>query len=432
MMPSTTHHTPPCTRIAAIIIAAIVCHWATAAAQTGSSCIDCHAALDDEELRDPAAKIAEDVHATNGLGCHDCHGGEPARGFEEGDPELAHDRGAGFVGAPEAADVPALCARCHSDVEYMKSFNPKQRVDQYLEYRSSEHGKRLEAGDARVATCISCHGVHGILPVSDTRSPVYKTNIASMCAACHANAAYMKAYAIPTSQFEEYRESIHGQKLLGEGDLAAPTCNNCHGNHGAAPPGLKSVSHACGGCHANNLDYFNQSPHKAAFADMELGECDACHGHHDVARTTTEQLGVGDESTCIMCHDEGDPGYETARIMAAGFDSLKQSLQQARDLLGRAERGGVDVSLGKFDLHSADDALIKARTAVHYFDSSKFHEIITAGLIDAVKVIDLGEDALWDLKLRRIGLAVTVPLVLLVALALYLKIRQIERRRPYA
>jgi predicted CXXCH cytochrome family protein len=398
------------------------------AADTGNSCIDCHTAMEDEVV----SHIDQDVHFVKGLACQDCHGGNATRGFKEMDSELAHDKKAGFVGAPSATEIPSFCARCHSDVDYMREYNPKLRVDQYLEYQSSEHGKRLKNGDTQVATCVSCHGVHGILAVTDTRAPVYKTNIAEMCAGCHADKKHMAPYSIPTDQFALYRKSVHGEKLLKEGDLAAPTCNTCHGNHGAAPPGLRSVTNACGNCHANNLEYFNQSPHKRAFAEMDIGECNACHGHHDVEKTRPEFLGVGENSMCITCHDEGDPGYESAKVMAADYDSLRQSLQHARELLQRAERGGVNVSLGKFDLHSADDALVKARTAVHYFDSSKFNQVIRAGLADAEVVTDLGEEAMRNLKVRQIGLAFTIPLVLLVALALYLKIRQIERRKPYS
>ena len=429
-MRATRNHTGWTSVIAVGIAAVAAVGLCTSAAIASNSCIECHASLTQAALRTPATSLQEDVHYKRGLACQDCHGGDPTRGLTENNPGLAHDRLKGFVGAPATGDIPAFCARCHGDVEYMKQYNPKMRVDQYLEYRSSKHGKLLEGGDTRVATCVSCHGVHGILEVSDTRSPVYKTHIANTCSECHSNAAYMKSYAIPTNQFELYESSIHGQKLLKEGDLAAPTCNHCHGNHGAAPPGLTSVSNSCGGCHANNLEYFNQSPHKAAYEDMELGECNACHGHHDVAKTADDQLGVGDDATCIMCHDEGDAGYETAQSIAIGFDTLKTTLAQARDLLERAERGGVNVSLGKFDLHSADDALIKARTAIHYFDSSKFNEIIVAGLSDADVVIELGHAALWDLKLRQIGLGFTLPLVLLLALGIYLKIRQIERRKP--
>ena len=50
----------------------------------------------------------------------------------------------------------------------MKHFNPSERVDQLAEYRTSGHGKTLLRGDESVATCVSCHGAHGILPVKDS------------------------------------------------------------------------------------------------------------------------------------------------------------------------------------------------------------------------------------------------------------------------
>jgi hypothetical protein len=403
-----------------------------AAVVSASSCITCHAALPIEELRQPALDFEMDLHKQAGFGCQDCHGGDAERGAAEDDPDLAHNRAKGFVGIPDPQSIPELCASCHADVEFMKQYDPKLRVDQLLEYRSSHHGKLLAEGDTKVATCISCHGVHGIRPISDTRSRVYKTNVAKTCATCHSDKQYMAPYGIPTNQFEQYHASVHGHKLMDEGDLAAPTCNNCHGSHGATPPGLTSVSNACGGCHANNLDYFNQSPHNDAFAMMDLGKCETCHGHHDVARPVREDFGTGPKSKCMDCHSEGDSGYLAAHMMAAGFDSLKTTLDIARNLMEQAERKGVDVSLGKFDLHSANDALIKARTAVHFFDTAKYNEVIVAGLADAQKVIEQGEDALHDLTLRRVGLAFTIPLILLVALLLYLRVRMMERDRPYA
>ncbi|GAB4325652.1 MAG: hypothetical protein Kow0074_19550 [Candidatus Zixiibacteriota bacterium] len=395
-----------------------------------NSCVSCHTDLPVDELSQPAHDFEMDLHKQAGFGCQDCHGGDPSAGID--DPDLAHNRAKGFIGAPNKQDIPGLCASCHADVEFMKQYDPKLQVDQLLEYRSSHHGKLLANGDDKVATCVSCHGVHGIRPVDDTRSRVYKTNVAATCASCHSDEAYMAEYGIPTNQFAQYKESVHGKKLLEEGDLAAPTCNNCHGSHGATPPGLTSVSNACGGCHANNLDYFNQSPHNEAFAMLEIGKCETCHGHHDVKPPTRADFGVGEQSKCLDCHSEGDAGYEAARVMAVGYDSLKVILDAARDLLERAERGGIDVSLGKFDLHSADDALIKARTAVHYFDTTKYNEVIRAGFVDAQKVIEQGEEALDDLKMRQIGLAFTIPLILLVALLLYLRVRQMERDKPYA
>jgi predicted CXXCH cytochrome family protein len=242
----------------------------------------------------------------------------------------------------------------------------------------------------------------------------------------------MKPYGIPTDQFDLYKASVHGVELLEKGDLAAPACNNCHGNHGATPPGLTSIAFACGECHANNRDFFNQSPHKDAFTKMDFGECTTCHNHHDIARSTDSMLGVGEGALCTRCHSEGDKGYETATKTSLELDSLKLTLGHAHKLLTRAERGGVNVRLGKYDLHAADDALIKARTAIHYFGFDKFHEVAGSGITEAQQVITQGEDALWDLRVRQIGLGVTVPIILWVALALYLRIRRMERDKPFA
>jgi len=403
---------------------------ASPAADKVNSCIECHQSMAGRRLAELVKAYADDIHAAKGFGCQDCHGGDPTRGAAEGDPDLAHNPAKGFVGTPSPAQIPEFCARCHSDVEFMKKYNPKLRVDQLLEYRSSRHGKSLASGDTKVATCVSCHGVHGILAVSDTRSPVYKTNVANTCARCHANATYMRPYGIPTDQLELYKSSVHGQRLLEKDDLAAPTCNNCHGNHGATPPGLTSIANACGECHANNRDFFNESPHKAAFADMGLGECTACHRHHDIAKPNDAMLGTGQGSLCTTCHSDGDPGFAAAAEMTKTIDSLKVTLTAAHDLLDRAARGGIDVALGKFDLHAADDALIKTRTAVHYFDTTKFAEVVAPGVAAAGHVILLGNQALADLRMRYVGLGFSIPLVLLVALLLYLKIRRMERSKP--
>jgi predicted CXXCH cytochrome family protein len=388
--------------------------------------------MTEKRLSSPVQGVANDIHHARGFSCQDCHGGDPTKGMAEGDPELAHNPAKGFVGAPPTKGIPILCGRCHSDVELMKKYNPKLRVDQVLEYRSSQHGKLLETGDTKVATCVSCHGVHGILAVSDPRSPVFRANVPATCGKCHSKPEYMRQYGIPTDQFDLYKTSVHGVKLLEKGDLAAPACNNCHGNHGATPPGLTSIAFACGECHANNRDFFNQSPHKDAYTKMSLGECTTCHNHHDIAKPTDAMLGVGSGALCTRCHNQGDLGYETAEKMSAELDTLELTLARAHELLSRAGRGGVNVRLGKYDLHTADDALIKSRTAIHYFALDKFHEVAGAGITEAGNVITVGNEALWDLRVRQIGLGITVPIILWVALALYLRIRRMERDNPIA
>ena len=105
------------------------------------------------------------------------------------------------------------------------------------------------------SACVDCHSVHDILAVTDTRAPVYPTNVATTCARCHADAAYMKAYNIPTNQASLYEKSVHAHALA-QGDTSAPTCSTCHGNHGATPPGVSSVENVCGTCHVMNQQLF--------------------------------------------------------------------------------------------------------------------------------------------------------------------------------
>ena len=135
---------------------------------------------------------------------------------------------------------------------------------------------------------ISRHGRSG----SDARSRVYKANVAATCAGCHGSAEYMAGYGIPTDQLVKFQRSIHGHQLLVERDMAAPTCNDCHRNHGAYPPGADSVASACGQCHVTQKELFLASPHHAAFNRLGLPECVACHGNHGITRTSDDMLGV--------------------------------------------------------------------------------------------------------------------------------------------
>ncbi|MFQ5770806.1 MAG: cytochrome c3 family protein, partial [bacterium] len=275
-----------------------------------NSCIACHLEMGDE-LAIPVEGMKEDVHARQGLSCADCHGGDPKAGFD-GDLEAAMDPAKGYNGVPKRMDIPQFCARCHSDPNYMRRFNPRVSTDQFDRYKTSVHGRLLHKGDIKVATCTDCHGVHGIRDAKDARSSVYPLNIPNTCGRCHADSDYMQDYGIPTDQIAAYQGSVHGKAVLEKGDLAAPACNDCHGNHGASPPGAPSIAYICGQCHLNNSELFLKSPHRAAFEELELPECETCHGNHDIQHPTDDMLGVGENSICLDCHEEDSKGYVTA------------------------------------------------------------------------------------------------------------------------
>ena len=175
-----------------------------------------------------------------------------------------------YRGSPTRAEVPSFCGRCHSDGEFMRQFNPSLRVDQVAEYWTSRHGQRLAAtGDTAVATCSDCHAPHGIRPASDPSSSVYPPTVASTCGRCHDDAARMGAFDIPVDQHEKFERSVHREAMVDGGDISAPTCNDCHGNHGAAPPGLSWVGNVCGQCHAVMADHFDESQHAQTLLDLD-------------------------------------------------------------------------------------------------------------------------------------------------------------------
>jgi hypothetical protein len=282
-------------RIAASVVAAAAIASAAAFAaraasrEPSTSCISCHAQAEEEPMRAAVDAWPVDVHAAAGLGCESCHGGDATLELAE-DGGGAMDPAKGFKPTPSRLDIPDFCGRCHADPAFMKRYNPQARVDQLAEYRTSVHGKKNAAGDSTPATCIDCHGVHGIRPVSSPESPAYAANVPRMCAGCHADAAAMAPYGIPTNQFEDYSRSVHAAALLEKGDNAAPACNDCHGNHGAAPPGVGSVAHVCGHCHGREGALFRESFKQPLFENMSIAECSVCHEHHRIRHPTPEML----------------------------------------------------------------------------------------------------------------------------------------------
>jgi len=393
-----------------------------------SSCVSCHRDLDGA-AREPALRAAEDIHFQKGLSCHDCHGGNPAAGAD-GDIERAHDPAKGWTGKPARVRIPLLCARCHADADFMKRFNPHTRVDQLAEYRTSVHGKLNAAGDAKAAVCIDCHGVHGIRAVGDPRSSVHPSNLAETCGRCHASEQFMKSYGLPTGQYAEYKTSVHARALYEKGDLSAPTCNDCHGSHGAVPPGVSAVGNVCGSCHGREASLFRETEAKKKKDLSMCIQCMVCHGNHAVAPPTEEMLGVGPKSTCISCHVEGDKEYRASKDMADAVARLKSRLGEARGLLDRAERAGMEVSADRFALQKAQDQLVQVKVLVHAFDEERFMAAAEEGTSVAEAGIVAGQRAFRELRQRRLGLGVSLVVILAAIAGLVLKLREIEQPRP--
>lgn len=383
-------------------------------------CMICHLEADDLEVVEPAARWPSDVHFAAGLTCTGCHGGD-ARATEV---TVAH---AGMVAAPSRERIPDMCGRCHANQEFMRSYDPDIRIDQVEAYYTSRHGELLRQGDGNVATCVDCHDTHGIRSASTTTSPIYPANVPETCGACHADEQRMAGYDIPTDQLEEYRSSVHWKTLEDLGDLSSPVCNDCHGNHGAVPPGHSAVGRVCAECHFQIGEYFAMSAHDSVFVGLDRPGCATCHDNHAIEPADDELLGFGERGTCLGsgCHSESDEGGRRAAEMLMLVDALNAVHDRADSLLHAAERTGMPVEEALFELTQVQNALVSARAVMHTarIDSMRSH--ISEGLVAAATGVRAGDAAFEELRIRRTGLAVSSLVILILILALLIKIRQL-------
>jgi len=418
-------HTIPSLLFATVVCGVLYASPAAAQPAAASGCETCHRDQSVAAMSAPVMDFAgTDVHRDRGFTCVDCHGGNPA----ETDKARAKAPATGFKGKPAGAMVVAVCSRCHSDAAFMRKYAPKQRVDQATEYATSVHGQQLAKGDTKVATCVSCHGAHGVRLVSDAKSPIYASNVAATCAKCHADAEHMKGYALPdgsplpTDQFAKYEKSVHYAAMAKQNDLSAPTCNDCHGNHGAAPPGVGAVANVCGTCHTVFATKFALSTHSQIF---DRG-CVECHNNHEIIQPTDAMLGTDKDALCANCHSEGDNGHKAATAMRGDIEKLKAAIAHSESLVAAVENTGIEMGEQSLALREAANHLTLARTEMHAFDPTAVDTVLQAGLGITANVDQAAQAAQDEISFRKTGLAISLGAILLVVVALALKIRSLR------
>jgi predicted CXXCH cytochrome family protein len=414
------------------------------------NCIVCHtdpSAQDAEALfsSDPEStdspphlnlvEFVSDVHFRRGLSCAGCHGGAPD------DDMMADEIYERWPEAPERHKdrtwIAEFCARCHSDSVFMRSFNPGLPTDQYAKYKESRHGLLLLGnGDSKAAQCVSCHGVHGIRGSRSPRSSVHPQQVPYTCGKCHADSDYMRGYLtaagepLPTDQLEKYEGSVHGRALLERGDLGAPACNDCHGNHAAMPPEVSNVSQVCRSCHAGNGELFDGSKHKQVFDDNGWPECAQCHGNHAVAKTDDSMLDEASDPLCYECHREyaaeNPECTRTAKYFHASIVALADAEQSLGESVHTLAEKGLDVNPLGATVDELSDYLRQARSRIHTFEKSEFDGVATQGREAIEKGRQLIDEAEAEYRFRRNGLIVSLAFMVLLAVAIYLKIRDLE------
>jgi predicted CXXCH cytochrome family protein len=253
---------------------------------------------------DVTNQLAVSIHAQ--LKCADCHAVHAAA-------------------FPDKRAIAELCASCHADVRKMNPYGLP--TDQLERYKTSKHGEQLFGhDDQKVAVCTDCHGVHDILKAKSPQARTYPSNVPATCGRCHSDDKLMSQYKLPADVVDQYRTSYHAHMVLEKGDLSAPTCVTCHGNHGATPPGTVEVGQVCGKCHGRQRDLFEKSPHAEPAKAGLFNECVSCHGNHAIQKASVELFG----KACVQCH-ASDPKQLALRDQIVGMiESSKGTYDRAK------------------------------------------------------------------------------------------------------
>lgn len=321
----------------------------------------------------------------------------------------------------------------------MRRFNPGIATDQYAKYQESRHGKLLLGqGDSKAAQCVSCHGVHGILGPRSPRSPVHPQKIPYTCGRCHADPDHMAGYLgrngepLPTDQLAQFETSVHGRALLERGDLGAPACNDCHGNHAAMPPEVSSVSQVCRTCHAANGELFDGSRHKEAFDRHGWPECEKCHGNHAIAEANDSMMSESSSPLCYECHREYAPDNpdctRTAKYFYSSITTVAHDTEELREKIETLAERGLDVDPLAATVDELKDVLRKMRSRIHTFNLTEFQKVEEDGFEQVGKGREFVASADAEYRFRRNGLIVSAGIMALLAILIYLKLREIESR----
>jgi hypothetical protein len=88
---------------------------------------------------------------------------------------------------------------------------------------------------------------------------------------------------------------------------------------------------------------------------------------------------------------------------------------------------GLDVDPLNSQVTELTDALKKSRTYVHSFSRNTFQQVAEGGEVAAKHGNELVEKARAEYKYRQVGLAASIAVIGLLMVAIYLKLRQLEK-----
>jgi formate dehydrogenase gamma subunit len=283
----------------------------TASRQT-SKCGVCHELESIGYLHSAHARALEEGAPTapTCLGCHESEEVTQAIGDSVGERKIR---------------LAELCMNCHIDDPEVAG-QTLYGTPFLTSFADSVHGKALFAGNPNAPSCDDCHGSHEVARAADQYSHVSRGHVVSSCSQCHPQAA------------EDYLHSIHA-RVFSKGNLDAPVCTDCHGEHNILAPTdphspvwpANLAEQVCGECHGsvklterygmdpNRVATFEDSFHGLATRGgaVEAVNCASCHGYHDVRMEDDPESLVHPDNlakTCGQCHSGANERFAKGKV----------------------------------------------------------------------------------------------------------------------
>lgn len=224
-----------------------------------------------------------------------------------------------------ALNVPALCASCHANADYMKGYNIP--TNQFALYVQSVHGQALLVKqDLRAPSCATCHGTHGAAP------PGFD-EVANVCGSCH------------TATQQYYLQSQHASDKPG-----TPKCVTCHGRY--------DVMH----------------PTDEMFAGNETRQCGSCHPDGSTQAANVKSLS---DSITTSARSIEDAQAALKRASAAALiiapEEAKLAEANTNLITARAAQHTLNISLVK---EKTDKATAKAKEIIGDSDKALSDEVL--------------------------------------------------------
>ena len=300
--------------------------------------------------------------------CLACHGDATLTHDINGKPVSLHVDPKAFKDSIHGSMF--TCVDCHTDVKSAAHESPPLKItcaschaDEQAAYDRSFHGRAVQGGNSKAATCVDCHGSpHELLPASDAKSRVHHGNIPATCGACHSQKFVMEDGGQSAQMVASYELSVHGHAVAAGSEKAA-VCTDCHGTHeildakDAKSPIFKfNVPQTCGQCHDAVSKEFKQSIHGQAIAkgNWQAPVCTDCHGIHSIQSHLDPNSPVAAQNlaqaTCARCHE----GVRLSQEF--GVEGRRETTYLA-SYHGLAARGGLQVVANCASCHGVHNIL---------------------------------------------------------------------------